>query len=49
MALCYHKEVFTLGIFSAFVVFGIITLFEDAINRWFEEFKKFLRDDIILS
>ena len=42
MPLCYHKEVFALGLISALFIFAILTLFEDVIGKWFEEFKKFI-------
>ena len=41
MTICYHKEYFALGMIGALVFFSIVVLFEDAINRWLEEFKKF--------
>lgn len=40
--LCYYKETFTLGFVSAFFVFVMMTIFEDVIYKWFEEFKKFI-------
>ena len=43
MALCYHEEAFTLGFLSAFFVFAIITIFEDALKSIFERIQKILR------
>ena len=40
--LCYHEEYFALGFLSALFIFAVVTLFEDVIHRWFEEFKKFV-------
>lgn len=40
--LCYHEEYFALGFLSALFIFAIVTLFEDVIEKWAEEFKKLL-------
>jgi len=32
MTLCYHKEAFVVGVLSAFFIFAIVTLFEDALK-----------------
>ncbi len=40
--LCHHKEAFALGFLSAFFILAVITLFEDVIEKWTEEFKKLL-------
>ena len=42
MVLCYHKEVFELGVISGLILSTIITIFEDVIDGQFEEFKKFI-------
>ncbi len=42
MALCFYKETFTLGFVSAFFVFAIGIIFEDALKRILEKINKFL-------
>ena len=32
---CYYKEMFGLGLFVSFLIWGVITLFEDVIGEWF--------------
>lgn len=33
---CYYKEMFGLGFIVAFMMFTIITIFEEAIGEWFK-------------
>jgi len=40
--LCYHKEAFALGFLSAFFIFAVITLFEDAIVKWWERVRRII-------
>jgi hypothetical protein len=39
---CYYKEMFGLGLFIAFLIFGIVTLFEDVISEWFRKIQDIL-------
>jgi len=36
---CYYKEVFGLGVLVAFVIFMMIILFQDIIERWLGKLK----------
>jgi len=42
--LCYHKEAFALGFLSAFFIFAIITLFEDALKNVVEKIRRAFLD-----
>jgi len=36
---CYYKEVFGLGVFVAFVIFVMVILFRDVIEKWLGKLK----------
>ena len=39
--LCYHKEIFALGLISTLFIVAIITIFESVIREWLGRFIKF--------
>jgi len=40
--ICYYKEMFVLGIFVSFLIWGVVTMFEDVIVRELTRFKRFI-------
>ena len=43
MVLCYHEEYFALGFLSAFLIFAIMTLFEEPLKSIFERIQNNLK------
>jgi len=43
MMICYYKGAFGLGLFVAFLIWSVVTLFEDVIAKWFKRIIKVLK------